>query len=189
MNKLPEQARWAPYPLAAAAILSAALAGVAGCAGWRSPVEGAPSLAGTWTLVAADDLLPDGRRVPAYGPSPRGRLMIDEGGRYSLQLFRSGRPRFASGDKRRGTAAEYEGAVLGMSTHSGRCAIDPGGRTITFRIELAAFPNWEGTVQVRQFTLAGDELSYRQPAGPSGRVPISVWRRVSARSDRAGPAE
>jgi hypothetical protein len=35
----------------------------------------ASSLAGNWTLTAADNLQPDGSRVHAYGPSPQGILV------------------------------------------------------------------------------------------------------------------
>src|SRR5258706_1919202 len=84
----------------------------------------APSLAGVWTLAAADDLKPDGMRVPAYGADPQGLLILGADGRYSLQIYRSDRAKFASGDKRRGTPQEYEAAVLAMSTHYGRYVID-----------------------------------------------------------------
>src|SRR6188474_23660 len=86
-----------------------------------------PSLVGTWTLTAADDIHPDGTRAPAYGRDPIGLLIFGEDGRYSVQIYRSDRTRFASGDKRRGTAAEYEAATLGMSSHFGRYAVDWAG--------------------------------------------------------------
>ncbi len=136
------------------------------------------SLVGTWSLSAADDLRPDGSRVPAYGPEPRGLLVLGPDGRYTVQIFRSGRMRFASGDKRRGTAEEYKDASLGMSSHFGRYMLDEAGSTITFHIECASFSNWEGTDQKRPFTLEGDELSWRVPATPDGTTPISVWRRA-----------
>lgn len=148
----------------------------------RKPVPETPqaALVGTWTLVAADDLHPDGKRTPAYGDHPRGLLMIDGDGRYSLQIFRSERPAFAAGVKTRGTPDEYQAAVLGMSLHVGHCAIDPVHHTLDFQIELASYPNWDATTQKRQYTLAGDELSYQVPASAanSGAIPISVWRRV-----------
>ncbi|OEZ61557.1 lipocalin-like domain-containing protein [Duganella sp. HH105] len=135
-------------------------------------------LAGTWTLVAADQLLPDGTRIHDYGEAPAGLMMIDKQGRYSVQIYRTGRPRFAGGDKKNGTPAEFEAAVLGASTHFGTVAIDSEARTLTFSIASAAFSNWEGTQQKRAYELNGDELSYRVPARPDGHIPLSVWRRV-----------
>jgi Lipocalin-like domain len=136
------------------------------------------SLAGTWTLAAADDLKPDGTRVPAYGPNPQGLLVFLADGRYSLQIYRSDRVPFASGNKRQGTPAEYQAASLGMSSHFGRYVVDAAHATLTFQIEHASFANWNGTSQKRPFELTGDELSYRVPAAPDGNVPVSLWRRV-----------
>ena len=62
------------------------------------PEPAEASLAGTWTLVAADDLKPDGTRAPAYGPNPQGLLIIEKDGRYALQIYRSDRAKFASGN-------------------------------------------------------------------------------------------
>lgn len=136
------------------------------------------SLAGTWTLVAADVLHADGTRARDYGAAPKGLLLIDAQGHYSLQIFKAERPHFASGDKLTGTSAEYQAAVLGSSTHFGTISVEPAAGTLTFKIENASFPNWEGTEQKRTFELNGDELSYRVPARPDGSIPISVWRRL-----------
>jgi hypothetical protein len=135
-------------------------------------------LAGTWTLTAADDLLADGTRVPAYGAEPKGILIIDAEGRYSLQIYRTGRLRFAAGDKRRGTPEEFADATLGMSAHTGHCSIDPSDNRLVFRIESASYPNWEGTVQRRVFRLSGDTLTWQVPPSASGATPISEWRRL-----------
>jgi hypothetical protein len=136
------------------------------------------SLAGTWTLVAADVLHADGTRSRDYGAAPKGLLLIDAQGHYSLQIFKAERPHFAAGDKLTGTSAEYQAAVLGSSTHFGTISVEPAAGTLTFKIENASFPNWEGTEQKRTFELNGDELSYRVPPRPDGNIPISVWRRL-----------
>lgn len=154
------------------------LAAVATASGAPPDTAARGSLAGTWTLSAADDIRPDGTRVQAYGANPQGLLILGADRRYSVQIFRAGRARYASGDKRRGTPEEYADSVLGMSSHYGRYVVDPANGTLTFHIELASFPNWEGTAQKRPFQLAGEELSYRVPATPEGTVPLSVWRRV-----------
>lgn len=138
----------------------------------------ASSLVGTWTLTAADDLLPDGTRVHAYGSNPQGLLVFETDGRYTLQIFRDDRMKFASGDKRHGTPDEYKEASLGMSCHFGRYTVDATKGTITFQIDRASFPNWDGAKQTRPFTLKSDELEWHVPATPDGKIPISAWRRV-----------
>ena len=140
----------------------------------------AADLVGSWTLFAVDNVLPDGGRVQLYGPDPQGLLMFDAEGRYALQLMRGGRTRFASGDKSLGTAQEYKEAVQGSNAHFGRYTIDGKAGTISFRIEHASFPNWEGTEQKRSFTLKDDMLTYRVPAPTSGAGAIGEvrWQRA-----------
>ena len=139
----------------------------------------APSaLAGTWTLAAADVLHPDGSRTSDFGSEPKGVLLIDRQGHYSLQIFRSDRPRFSSGDKAKGSDAEYKAAVMGSSTHFGTISMDSARGELIFHIDGASFPNWESQQQRRQYEWKGDTLSYRVPPRPNGDVPISVWRRI-----------
>lgn len=141
------------------------------------PARQASVLQGSWMLVAADKRLPDGRVVRDYGEKPKGRLVVDARGRYSLQIFKSERLRFA-GDKADGTAEEFQSAVMGSSTHYGTVVVDEKAGVLIFSIEGASFPNWEGTVQQRRYRLDGAELSYQVPARPDGSTPISVWRRL-----------
>jgi hypothetical protein len=153
------------------------MSSVATTASWGADDAASP-LSGTWTLVAADVLHADGTRMRDYGVAPKGLLLIDGEGRYALQIFKSERPRFATGDKITGTDAEYKAAVLGSSTHFGAISVDTHAGTLTFKIDAASFPNWEGAAQTRRYDLSGDELSYRVPPRPNGDVPISVWRRL-----------
>lgn len=164
---------------AKAACIAAALA-TSGAAIADTNPAGAPfPLAGSWTLVAADVLRADGSRARDYGEAPRGMLQIDTQGRYTLQIYQSERPLFASGDKKTGSAPEYQAASLGSSTHFGTLVIDTRAQTLAFHIEQSAFKNWEGSVQQRRYELHGDELSYRVPPRADGSVPISVWRRLN----------
>jgi hypothetical protein len=171
---------WAMAVMSALAAMPAMALGMVRTSGLEEAPAGFP-LEGTWTLAAAEILAADGSRVvdPAYGADAKGLLLVDREGRYSLQIFRPDRPKFASGDKKNGTAEEYREAVLGMSTHAGRIRVDAEARTLTFEIELAAYPNWEGTTQVRQYELDAGRLSWRVPASAgAGRTAISVWVRT-----------
>jgi lysophospholipase L1-like esterase len=151
--------------------------------------QGAPAnpLVGTWTLVLVDNVRPDGSRIHLYGPRPSGLLMFDAGGRYGLQIVSAGRPPFAANDKSRGTADEYQAAVQGSNAHFGTYAVDEAKGTITFRIEHASFPNWEGTEQSRSFSLVGDRLKYTVPAPTTGGGAVGEveWQRAPAAADSA----
>ncbi|GLQ91415.1 lipocalin-like domain-containing protein [Dyella acidisoli] len=155
---------------------------VAGLIGSSSTLAASPAntfpLSGTWTLVAADVLHADGSRTSDFGTNPKGVLLIDDQGRYSLQIFRADRPRFSTGDKAKGSDVEYKAAVMGSSTHFGTVRVDAASGELIFHIDGASFPNWEGQEQHRHYELKDGVLSYRVPPRPNGDVPVSVWRRV-----------
>jgi hypothetical protein len=132
-------------------------------------------------MESAYEIHADGTRTTNYGEHPIGLLMVDSVGRYDMQIFKLGRPAFASGDKARGTPEEYRAALVGISTHVGKVAIDPARRQLIFDVEAASFPNWEGKRQVRDFTFKEGLLSYAVPASASGSgiTAYSVWRRAT----------
>jgi len=148
--------------------------------GKTAHADTAAELVGTWAVVLVDNILPDGSRVALYGPHPQGLLMFDPHGRYSLQLMRTDRVKFASNDKSKGTAEEIKAAVEDSNSHFGRYSVAPDGRTIIFQIEHASFPNWDGTVQVRSFSLTGDRLTYRVPSPTTDRSATGevAWQRL-----------
>ncbi|MGO4551989.1 lipocalin-like domain-containing protein [Lysobacter sp. 2RAF19] len=156
--------------------LVAMLAGL-GARDAHAPTSAFP-LQGTWTLVAADKLLPDGETTHDYGEHPKGRLVVDAKGRYSLQIFKSERLQFASDSKADGSVDEFRSAAMGSSTHYGTLAIDERAGVLVFSIEGSSFPNWEGTTQKRQYTLDGAQLRYKVPPRADGSIPVSVWQRV-----------
>jgi polyisoprenoid-binding protein YceI len=137
-----------------------------------------PSIVGTWVLTAADKLLPDGTRTSDYGENPHGLVIFTADGYYSVQIYRSDRLKFSSGDKFKGTPEEYKDASLGMSVHFGRYTLDPVKNTISFQIDRASVPNLDGTTQVRVYELKVDELSWKVSARSDGSIPITVLRRV-----------
>jgi len=140
-------------------------------------------IVGTWSLLIVDNFREDGTRVPAYGPNPKGMVMFGPDDRYSLQIMRDVRPKFASNNREKGTADEMMAAVHGMISHFGRYTIDETGKTLNLRIEGSSFPNWDGTTQKRLITaLVGDDLTWTNPtpstaAGGNVRSEL-VWRRA-----------
>jgi hypothetical protein len=144
------------------------------------------NIVGTWVLVKAEKLLPDGTRVSDYGENPHGLVVFTADGYYSVQIYRADRAKFASGDKTKGTPEEYKEAALSTSVHFGRYAVDTAKHTITFYIDRSSFPNQDDTTQVRAYEYDGKELSWKVAARPDGSVPITVLRRA-AEPRGAGP--
>jgi hypothetical protein len=79
----------------------------------------------------------------------------------------SGRPKFASGDLRGGTAEEIGRAFLGFEAYAGPFELDAASGTVTHHAEVARFPNWEGTAQVRYARLVDGKLFLDTPPMPA----------------------
>ena len=134
-------------------------------------------LIGAWTLVSDTNVKEDGSRTQVMGTDPQGLVIFLGDGRYSLQLLRSGRPKFASNSRLEGTPEENKAAVQGANPHWGTYSVNEADRTILFKIEHAFFPNWEGTEQNRPFTLSGDRLTWIAKASTGGKAEL-VWQRA-----------
>lgn len=141
------------------------------------------ALPGTWVLEQAYEVRADGTRTTNYGEHPSGLMMVDPAGRYSIQIFRPGRPKFASVVKAEGKPDEFRQSVLGSSTHFGHVRVDAAAHQLLFDVTASSFPNWEGKRQVRNYTYAGGVLTYAVPASAAGNgtIAYSVWRKVDAR--------
>jgi Lipocalin-like domain len=129
-------------------------------------------LIGTWTFVSSTTKLPDGG--PAWGSNPKGLVIFTENGRYSSQLVRSDRPKFAANSRAKGTPEENKAAVLGGIASFGTYTVDEANKTFTVRFEGSSYPNLEGTTQTRPFTITGDELKVTNPSpslgGPASEI-------------------
>ena len=79
------------------------------------------------------------------------------------------------------TVLETKVAVLASSTHFGRVRVDTVQRKLTFDVEAASYPNWEGKPQIRDYTYENGLLTYQVPASASGNgtIAYSIWRKVS----------
>jgi hypothetical protein len=140
------------------------------------------SIVGTWTLIAADKLLPDGARTSDFGDNPHGLVIFTADGHYSVEIYRANRAKFSSDDRAEVSAEEYKKAASSMSVHFGRYTVDPAKHTISFQIDRASWSNWDDTVQVRTYELKDDELSWKVAPRPDGSIPVTVLRRVSVRN-------
>jgi Lipocalin-like domain len=135
---------------------------------------------GSWKLIAADKLLPDGTRVADYGTQPHGMAIFTADGHMMIEVFRDVRTKFAGNDRAKGTPEEYKEASLSSSCLFGTYSVDPATSKVRMKIDRSTFPNYDDTTQVRAYELKGDILSWRVPARPDGSIPITVLRRISA---------
>ena len=145
----------------------------------HAQVATANPFVGSWKLIAADKLLPDGTRVPDYGAEPHGMAIFTVDGHFMIEVFRDVRVKFASNDRAKGTLEEYKDASLSASCSFGTYSVDPASSKVTMKIDRSTFPNYDDTTQVRAYELKGDILSWKVPARPDGSIPITVLRRIA----------
>jgi hypothetical protein len=134
---------------------------------------------GSWKLIAADKLLPNGTRVADYGAQPHGMAIFTADGHMMIEVFRDVRVKFAGNDRAKGTFEEYKDASLSSSCSFGTYSVDPATSKVTMKIDRSTFPNYDDTTQVRAYELKGDILSWRVPSRPDGSIPITVLRRIA----------
>src|SRR6267154_253149 len=66
----------------------------------------AADLVGSWAVISVDNVSPDGKRSPAFGPNPKGVVILDGNGRYVELILRSDLPPIAAGSRMQGTPEE-----------------------------------------------------------------------------------
>jgi hypothetical protein len=157
-----------PFGLAAALLLlNAGLASA----------QSAGDIVGTWTFVSSINEQ-NGRKTETYGPGATGMMTLDAQGYYSLMIIGANLPKYASNNRTSGTPEEYRAIASRSNAHFGTYILDPHNKTITFKIESATFPNWNGTQQTRALTLKGDELQYAVAASGAGGSSVVTWKRA-----------
>src|SRR2546426_250916 len=75
---------------------------------------------GSWTIVSADTVRPDGNRVANFGPKPKGFVVFDGSGRYALQIMSASRAKFAANSRMEGTPDENKSGGQGSVGHFGK---------------------------------------------------------------------
>jgi hypothetical protein len=87
--------------------------------------------------------------------------------------------KFAASNRAGGTEQENRAVVRRSIAMLGTFAVNPAGKTLTFKVERATFPNWDGTEQQRLIVVANsEELKYVTPTASSGGLGTVTWRRL-----------
>ena len=113
----------------------------------NAAAQSANDLVGTWTPVSVD----------AYGPNPKGSLIFDANGRYSLQLMKPNLPKYQSNNRTQGSPAEYKITVEGILSHFGTYSVS--GTDLIYHIEASSFPNWAAPIRSEPISLSPETSS------------------------------
>jgi hypothetical protein len=136
-------------------------------------------LVGAWTLVSIIATDKAGGKSDRRGPNPKGLLIFDASGRFSILTSRAELPNFAIDNVNQGTAEENKAVMTGMIANVGTWSVDEKTKTITTNIDAGSFPNLNGKTQTRVISsLSADELRYVNGASVSGTVDEATWRRA-----------
>ena len=140
--------------------------------------QAAADVVGTWTLVSSV-IDRDGAKIDQFGSGAKGMLVLDANGRFMLTIIGADLPKFASNNRASGTPDENKAVVSKSIGMIGAYQVDSAAKTLTFRVESATFPNWDGTEQKRLLAAGGkDELIYVTPTASSGGVATVTWKRA-----------
>jgi len=164
------------------AVLALAVIAASTVATWPGSAQSDPrplkeQLVGTWTFNSSTTKLVDGS--PLWGDNPKGITIFSVDGHFSSHIMRSDRPKFRSNNRGQGTADEHKAAIIGAISSFGTYTVEEANKTYTLRYEGSSYPNLEGIVQTRPFTISGDELRVMNPAPTVGGPPSQlVYRRA-----------
>ncbi len=123
-------------------------------------------LIGTWSFVVTAAQRKDGTKG--------GVLMFHPDGHFVLINTRPDRPKYASGNRVQGTPEEFRETVLGSIAYFGAYSVDEARKEFVLKIKGSTFPDYEGTEQVRSFTIVGDELRSINPNPSQGGSPLDL---------------
>ena len=138
-------------------------------------------LVGAWKLVTFEFRRDDGSVIYPFGAEAKGSVIYTESGRFSGQLMRIDRPKFAIPDQMQGTSEEIEANYKGSISYFGTYKADAEHREIIHYVEGSIFPNMEGTQQKRSFELDETQLvlkTQRFKVGGEKAVGILQWERI-----------
>jgi len=144
----------------------------------------ASRLLGTWRLVSLGSIRPDGALEPDpdLGPHAIGYLMYDATAHMCVSLANPNHPRWA--DPQKPTTAERVHSFDAMFAYCGTYEVQEEKSRVTHRPEMASWPHYIGSDQVRNIRMEGDRLilSEREtvPNGEPRDYQIT-WERVKAR--------
>jgi hypothetical protein len=140
--------------------------------------QSASDVVGTWSLVSSVTEK-DGTKTDQFGAGAKGMLTLDADGRFVLTIIGPDLPKFASNNRAGGTPDENKAVMSKSIAMIGTYSVNSTDKTLTFNVDSATFPNWNGTEQKRLLSSSNrDELKYITPSASSGGVGTVTWKRA-----------
>jgi len=133
---------------------------------------------GTWQMVSNITTSPDGSKTETWGSNPKGMIIFERNGRMASVTTRSGIAKFASNNRGTGTADENKAVVQGSIAYFGTYSVNEADKSVTYQIDGATFPNWQGTTQKRTIAFSGEEFTQSLAAGSAGGAVDIKYKRV-----------
>jgi hypothetical protein len=135
-------------------------------------------IVGTWQMVSNVTTKSDGSKIDTWGPNPKGMIVFERNGRVASITTRPGIPNFASNNRGTGTADENKAVVQGSIAYYGTYSVNESDKSVTYQIEAATYPNWQGTTQKRAIAFSGNEFTQTLAAGSAGGAIEIKYKRV-----------
>jgi hypothetical protein len=141
---------------------------------------GKEDLIGTWHLVSSEFRHADGEVTYPIGKHAVGLLIYTADGYMAVQLMRTDRPAFASGDAFQGTPEEIKAAYEGFTAYFGMYTVNETAGTVTHHVQGHTFPNYIGSQVTREFTLVDQCLTLRASVRRDGKplTALLIWARA-----------
>jgi hypothetical protein len=129
---------------------------------------------GTWRLISQHTRLPDGTMTPSRGDAPSGVIMYDVYGNMAVQLMRTDNHVTEFTD-----LMLLETAMRGFHAYFGTYEVDEAEGVVRHHVIGAGYPDYRGTIQVRQFSFEGDTLTLQAPTPGEESMRVLLWQRVT----------
>jgi len=135
-------------------------------------------LVGTWTLVSAESIEPNGTKFPLVKGTPmKGFQVFTADGRVSFQVI-GDHARVASNDRTKMTPEEMKATAESILSYFGTYTVNEAEKSYTVRIESSSFQNQTANPGKRMVELNGDDLKVTNPGRLAGGQTIMVWKRA-----------
>jgi Lipocalin-like domain len=136
-------------------------------------------LIGTWNLVSAEAVEPNGNKLPLVrGGSLKGLQIFTAGGKVSFQII-GDHPMVASKDLLKMTPDELKTTAESILSYFGTYTVNESEKSYTIQIEASSFENQTAAPAKRMVEFTGDQMTVTNPGRLAGGHTTIVWKRAN----------